>query len=294
MRHIYIIHKGDFWGYKERESGEKKFKNLGIKEGERVTVNEFFRKNNLWNNKAKTLFQKECTVECFLYYTKGIYCDINIQSKNKKYHSQLKNRNIVFPPRLKRLWQKYVSLRHYWFIRSTHKMKKLIPSKIPSLKRIKNSLRAEVPSSIGILEKIINKDKSWKKRVGAVELLRFTKDKQSVIHILINSLDDSNHIVHNAAALVLIDFIREQKKIMIPIKPVLRLIFHQSTICRNKGAFLIYYIIRSAPSEIISIKINKRVLERLKDMEKARQPNNNIPAKKLMNLLTFSETKQVN
>ncbi len=284
MTKKYTIHKGNIWGANNIDE-DKIFKQIGLKEGQKMTLDEFSKKRYKWQDKIREILQNKLPKKKFIfsplfYHGKQkiddkiiqneIYCDININPKPKD-RKEFK-KDIVFPNEIKITLQDY-----YQILRKKTQNNKKISSK--TLEKIQKRFENHIKKNFSTIKQILLNDKDNNKRAKAALLLQWVpKEKLSQTKkLLFKSLNtELDHWTLSNAAFSLLQL--NQQGVKLEPKPIFSLFQINSSICRNKAVWLLLKLFKQNKN----IEIPSDVKKIIKKMSKCRQPNHREAANKLL------------
>jgi len=292
MKDLYTLHQGNIWGL-NRISEKDFFKTIGFREGIKVSLSRAWKLEKQFRKRSEKYFQKKAPnkkvdFEMIIYavvHKAGravaehqIYCDIDLidKKKEKSRYSNLK-KTFTFPQKIKKLFDKYKIALQKEFEKQT-KNRVLKGKNDKSLLKVERQLKIQVNQHFPLLQKILLNDKNEIKRADAAWLLLWG-DAKGIPRLLLKVLseDPSSAVANNAGHSLL--FLLKEKKVKLKARPIYNLLRRPSTICRNKGAFLLLELIKQNKR----IKVPKNIKDLLLKMANSKQPNNSDPAKQILN-----------
>lgn len=301
MEIIYTLHQGNIWGCKE-VSEEKIFEAIGLKDGSKFLFKEAFNLQKEFQKKAERYIKKrfpfkKARTDLVIYHVvhrKGnpsekyqAFCDINLYDEPKSNPPLELKEGFSLPKKIKEVFKRYQVELHKIIERQARKSRVVKDINQTSLMCLEGNLKKLVNQNYSLLTKILLKDKNKNKRADAAWLLSWT-DNGSAPGFLFKAFKDRSHGVHNNAAHSLLQ-IAKIKKIKLKIRAIYNLLRHHSTICRNKGAFLLLEALKQKKETSIPKDIENILLK----MRSCRQPNNREPAIMLAKLLKLKREKRL-
>ncbi len=294
MTKKYTIHKGNIWGANNIDE-DKIFKKIGLKEGQKITLDKFYKKEDKFKKGAKKILKekfpkKEINFDSIIYRTvhergkvtakQQIYCDINLVPKKRKKKFKKFTKTFKLPKELKQSFKAYQKAMQKEFNKKDRES--VASKKDKNLKHYERKLTKHVKKYYDTLRKIVLNDKNEKNRIQAAHLLNWaSKEKyHETSKILSRTLEkDPSYGVSNNAAIALSN-IPTNKSELKP-KSIYALIKKHSTICRNKAAWLLLKLLKKNKD----IEIPSDVKKIIEKMAQCRQPNNFDPAQKILDIL---------
>jgi len=201
-------------------------------------------------------------VSAIFYPNRKCFLDIDIFLPQKQTKSPFR-RTIRFPNNLMRFWKRYQEVL-FLPMSKTRKEKR-------KEKRLEQKIRVKVEKNLERLFSILSQDKNPEKRAIAAYLLAFSKKPQGVEKYLLKALEDSEHLVHNAAGWSLVKLISRQM-LGVPLEPAISLIHHPFPGCRNKGLVLLDCLLRKESRKDLLL-VKRLGQQRLLEISRTNQPN---------------------
>jgi len=210
----------------------------------------------------KSFRNQQVKVSPVFYLDKSCFLDVDIFSLEREGRPRFLE-TVRFPDNLRMLWEEYQD-NLFSVAADRRKVRKVE-------KEMEREIEVRVKENLGRLLLILEKDKNPEKRATSAYLLSFADKPREVSQYLVGALEDSEHLVHNAAGWSLAK-IAFERKIKISLKPIISLIHHPFPGCRNKGLVLLEHLLKEGSRKDLLL-IKRLTQQRLLEISRSNQPN---------------------
>lgn len=257
----YKFNKGDFF-VEDKKINNKLDDELKKYADKKISIEEVCHFSEDILAKIKKDFETNLDFSFTIYKNDNLYLDFFLKEKQK----MAKKKNIKVPQKIIDTWKEYQNKRMMNFYKETNKSG-FWQTKNKKLAKIENKLKNLVNKNFKIIKNTALNNKRTELRQMSAYLLNWHEDKKNVVRILLQLLNDPEHIVHNETARAIIGIIR---KVTVPKKDIFNLLRHPNTSCRNKALGILLEMTKTNKLP----KLNKKEVKMIKNGTKSHQPNN--------------------
>lgn len=269
----YKFNRGDFF-VEDKKVDDRLDEDLKKYVGQQLSIEEVCQLSENILSEIKKDFNTNLDFTFTVYKGGDLYLDFFTKDEQRV----KQKKEIKIPQEILDTWNEYQQKRVMYFYKETHK-NGYWETKNKEISAIELRLRYLINKNFGIIKQAALSDKRKNIRQMSAYLFNWYDNKKNALQILLQLLNDPEHIVHNETARAIIGI---SNKISVPKKIIFNLLSHKNSSCKNKALGMML------ETEKLST-LNEKEIEIIRKCTKSHQPNNYKFAKMILRKIKSSK-----